>query len=71
MTHKTIRCQPKAPEDIFSLAREHGIPFPLLVRLTKKNDGITLTKLLGPKDIDKLEALPFDGSPMCQDSCRL
>ncbi|RPH98695.1 MAG: hypothetical protein EHM68_03665 [Lysobacterales bacterium] len=58
---RTLRFQPRSPDEVFEQAAGQGIAFPCLARVAGKHHGRSMVKVDGPQDYPALHALPFDG----------
>ena len=58
---RTIRLEPKTPEDFASAARTQRLNFPLIVRLAGDHNGISTVRVDKPGQWDAIHALPWQG----------
>ena len=58
---RTVRRQPKNPDDVLELAKEAGIDFPFIFRGTGDHGGKSMTLVRHADDRDLLHIYPFDG----------
>lgn len=58
---RTVRFQPRSPDEVFSRAAEEGLVYPYIIRTAGDHNGQNLVKVDGPEDYPALHALPFDG----------
>jgi glutathione synthase/RimK-type ligase-like ATP-grasp enzyme len=58
---RTVRFQPRSPDEVFEQAAGQGIDFPCLARVAGEHHGRSMVRVDGPQDYPALHALPFDG----------
>ena len=58
---RTIRLEPKTPEDFASAARSNQLAFPLIVRLAGDHNGISTVRVDKPGQWDPVHALAWQG----------
>jgi len=58
---RTLRFQPRSPDEALALASENGFEFPCIIRTTGDHNGRNVVKLDNPESLPELHALPFDG----------
>jgi len=59
---KTIRLTPKHPRDFAAAVEEHGLIYPVIVRLTGTQTGVTQTLIESADDWDKVFSIPWGGA---------
>jgi glutathione synthase/RimK-type ligase-like ATP-grasp enzyme len=58
---RTVRFQPRSPDDVFAHATGQGMSFPWITRVAGEHHGRSMVRVNGPEDYPALHALPFDG----------
>jgi glutathione synthase/RimK-type ligase-like ATP-grasp enzyme len=58
---RTVRFQPRSPDDVFEHAVGQGFAFPWIIRVAGEHHGRSMVRANGPQDYPALHALPFDG----------
>jgi len=58
---RTIRLEPKTPEDFAGAARSHHLSFPLIVRLAGDHNGISTVRVDKPGQWDPIHGLAWQG----------
>lgn len=58
---RTLRFQPRSPQEVLEYATEKEIAFPYIARVAGFHNGESLVKLDRAEDAPALNALPFDG----------
>ncbi len=58
---KTVRVNPRNPDEVFEQAESVGLQFPFIVRLAGFHNGRNMVLLRSREDYDELHAFPFDG----------
>lgn len=58
---RTLRIQPRSPEEILAFAVDEEIAFPYIVRVAGDHRGKSMVRLDHSIDLPKLHVLPFDG----------
>ena len=58
---RTLRFQPRSPDDVLSFAAAEGIAFPYIARVAGDHRGKSMIRLDKPEDYALLHPLPFDG----------
>ena len=58
---KTVRFNPRNPDDVYEQAESVGLQFPFIVRLAGFHNGRNMILLRSREDYDDLHAFPFDG----------
>lgn len=58
---RTLRFQPRSPDEALALAAENGFEFPFIIRTTGDHNGRNVVKLDNQENLPELHALPFDG----------
>jgi glutathione synthase/RimK-type ligase-like ATP-grasp enzyme len=58
---RTVRFQPRSPDEVFEHAAGQGIAFPYLARVAGEHHGRSMVRVDRPEDHAALHALPFDG----------
>ena len=58
---RTIRFQPRSPQEVVRRAMAEGFGFPFLVRIAGLHGGVSMVRVDRPDDHSAMHALPFDG----------
>jgi glutathione synthase/RimK-type ligase-like ATP-grasp enzyme len=58
---RTLRFQPRSPEDVLEFAQQQDIAFPWFTRVCGGHHGKNMVRLDSPDELPALHALPFDG----------
>jgi glutathione synthase/RimK-type ligase-like ATP-grasp enzyme len=58
---RTVRFQPRAPDDVLAYAAGQGLAFPYIARVAGDHHGRSMVRVDQPQDYPALHALPFDG----------
>jgi glutathione synthase/RimK-type ligase-like ATP-grasp enzyme len=58
---RTVRFNPRSPEDVFARAEAEHFGWPFIVRLAGLHGGKSMIRVTGPEDYSSLHIFPFDG----------
>jgi glutathione synthase/RimK-type ligase-like ATP-grasp enzyme len=58
---RTVRFQPRSPDEVFEYAAGQGIAFPYLARVAGEHHGRSMVRMGSQEDYPALHALPLDG----------
>lgn len=58
---RTVRFQPRSPDDVFEHAAAQGLDFPIIARVAGEHHGRSMIRADGAEHYAALHALPFDG----------
>jgi glutathione synthase/RimK-type ligase-like ATP-grasp enzyme len=60
---RTLRFNPRSPEEVLARARAEAFEFPFIVRVAGEHGGRRMVRIGTREDAAALHALPFDGRP--------
>lgn len=58
---KTVRCAPKSPQQVWDIIEAENMKLPVIQRDTGQHNGVTMIRIDGPADLEKLHVYCFDG----------
>lgn len=58
---RTIRCAPASPAEVIGIIEQEALDYPVIQRQTGDHNALSMVRLEGPQDRDRLHVFPFDG----------